>query len=79
MEGEQHMADEDQVQELIDHLTNTPGATDAFRESPADAVEQHGIELTDEQRDKLESEDWSGVSDDDIVDRLSARGTAAWL
>lgn len=73
------MADEDQIQVLIDHLSSDPDHLNEFRASPADVVEQHGIELSDEQRDKLESEDWSDVSDDDIVDRLGVRGAAAWL
>lgn len=73
------MADEDQIQELVDRLSNEPDLCSEFRESPSEVVERHGIELTDEQRAKLEGEDWSDVSDEELVDRLSARGAAAWL
>jgi hypothetical protein len=73
------MADEDQIQNFIDTLSSDPDLLNDFRESPADVIEQHGIELTDEQREKLEAEDWSAVSDDDVIDRLSTRGASAWL
>ena len=46
------MADEDQVQELVDRLSSDSDLRDEFRESPADVVEQAGIELSDEQRDE---------------------------
>ena len=28
---------------------------------------------------KLEGEDWSDVSDDELIERLSTRGAAAWF
>jgi hypothetical protein len=73
------MADEDQIQDFVDRLGNEPALCSEFRESPSEVVERHGIELNDEQRAKLEGEDWSDVSDDELVERLSARGEAAWF
>ncbi len=73
------MADEDQIQDFVDRLSNEPDLCNEFRDTPAEVVERHGIDLTDEQRAKLEGEDWSDVSDDELVERLSARGAAAWL
>jgi hypothetical protein len=73
------MADEDQIQEFIDRLSEDSYLRDEFRESPAEVVERHGIDLTDEQREKIEAEDWSETPDDELVDKLSARGEAAWF
>jgi hypothetical protein len=73
------MADEDQVQEFVEHLSSDSYLRDEFRQSPVDVVERHGIELSDEQREKLEGEDWSDVSDDELIERLSIRGAAAWF
>lgn len=73
------MADEDQVEEFVEQLSSDSYLRDEFRESPADVVERHGIELSDEQRAKLEGEDWSDVSDDELIERLSTRGAAAWF
>ena len=73
------MADDEQVEAFVERLSSESYLRDEFRESPAEVVERFGIELNDEQREKLEGEDWSAVADDDLVERLSARGAAAWL
>jgi hypothetical protein len=71
------MADE-QSQELADRLAEDADLRKQFRESPAEVVEEAGIELDYDHRAKLEGEDWSSVSDDELIERLSGRGWAAW-
>lgn len=73
------MPEEELIQELVERLRSDSDLLEMFRENPAEIVERFGIDLTDEQRDKLEGEDWSGVSDDEVVERLNEGGTAAWL
>lgn len=73
------MADEGQIPELIERLSSDSYLRDEFRQSPVEVVEQAGIELTDEQRELLEGEDWSSVSDDELIERLGQRGTGAFL
>jgi hypothetical protein len=69
---------EEESQDLADRLAEDAELRQQFRESPTDVVEEAGIELDYEQRAKLEAEDWSSISDEELIERLSGRGWAAW-
>ncbi|HUO70903.1 MAG TPA: hypothetical protein VMU39_09010 [Solirubrobacteraceae bacterium] len=69
---------EEESQDLADRLAEDAELRAQFRDSPADVVEEAGIELDYEQRAKLEAEDWSAISDEELIERLSGRGWAAW-
>jgi hypothetical protein len=67
-------------EELVERLTASAELRDEFRRNPDGVVERHGIELTEEQRTTLTSEDWSAVSDEELVARVSAPpGSSAQL
>ena len=70
---------EDKIQELIESLTADSDLRDQFRSDPVEVVERFEVELTEEHRARLEDEDWSEVSDDELIARLSRRGVEAWF
>ncbi len=53
---------------------------DQFRDAPDQVVEQHDIELNDDQRQRLTSEDWASDDDDALIDKVTSNpGIKAWL
>jgi hypothetical protein len=70
---------DDRTQELIESLTSDSELRDEFRSDPVEVVERFEIELSDEHRERLEGEDWSEVSDDELIARVGRRGVEAWF
>jgi hypothetical protein len=73
------MAHEEHFQKLADKLNNDPGLMEEFRESPVEVIERHVTELTEVQQGKVEGGNWSDVSDEEIVERLTPPAHMAWL
>ncbi len=70
---------ERRISALIDGLADDAGLRQEFRADPVGVCERFGLELSDEQRMKLEAEDWEAVSDDELLSRLGGPGTAAYI
>lgn len=67
-------------EELIHNLTNDADLRDRFRQAPDEVVEQHGIELNEDQRRRLKAEDWASSNDEELVSKVSSTpGLHAWL
>jgi hypothetical protein len=65
----------DDVEHLIGRLEGDSEVRDRFRQTPDEVAEEHGIRLSDEQRQHLKGIDWSTVSDNELSARV--RGLAA--
>lgn len=70
---------EDKVQEFIDRLVADAGLRERFRSDPVEAAEQHGIELDDDKRERLSSEDWTAISDEEFQARLRGKDWGFWF
>jgi hypothetical protein len=60
------------VSNLIQSLTTDAALRDRFRQAPDQVVEEHGIELNDEQRQRLTSEDWASHDDATLIDKVTS-------
>jgi hypothetical protein len=56
------MADED-IRGLAERLLVDEDLRERWRQGPADVMQEHGIEVTDEMARKLSLGDWPGKSD----------------
>lgn len=65
--------------ELIENLEKKPELRARFRREPDKVVEEHEITLNDDQRKRLKAEDWSSMSDDDLVSRVRGNSTSRIL
>ena len=70
---------EDNVQELMDRLVAEAELRERFRNDPVEVVEQHGIELDDDHRERLRSEDWTAISDEELQARLRGKDWGFWF
>ena len=69
---------EDQGQDLAERLLEDAELRRQFRDSPVEVVEGAGLELSDEQREKLEGEDWDDVDDYDFNSRFEGTAWMSW-
>jgi hypothetical protein len=56
---------------LIDQLISDPQLRADFRADPEGALTRSGVELSEEQRKALASEDWKQVPDQELGQRVS--------
>lgn len=70
---------EDNVQQLVDRLVADAELRDRFRNEPVVVVEEHGIELDHEHRDRLTGEDWIAISDEEFQVRLRGEDWGFWF
>jgi hypothetical protein len=71
---------EDKLRELIHRLGREAELRERFRRDPVAVVEQHEIELTDDQRERLRGEDGpTRISDEELLRRLGTDDWGFWF
>lgn len=70
---------EDNIQELMDRLVADEELRERFRSDPVEVVERHGIELDDDQRERLRSADLRAVSDEELQARCQSGDWEIWF
>ena len=65
---------EDRIATFVARLMNDDDLRARFRDSPKAVLEEFGIELTPEEEKRLAREDWAGVPDHALIDRLGGGG-----
>ena len=70
---------EDNVQDLIDRLVAEAELRERFRDDPVAVVEEQGIELDDDHRERLRNEDWAEISDEELEARLRGQDWGFWF
>ena len=70
---------EDNVQRLADRLVADAELRERFRSDPVGVVEENDIELDDEHRERLTSENWAAVSDEEVQTRMRGDDAGFWF
>jgi hypothetical protein len=67
------MSEED-IRELQDRLLADEELRERFRQSPHEVLEEHGIELDEDERQRLHDADLPSRSDDELHATLTEKG-----
>ncbi len=67
----------DDIRELEGRLLSDHQLREEFRQTPHDVLERHGIELTDEQSQRLHEADLPSKSHDELRSTLETDGLSA--
>jgi hypothetical protein len=70
---------EEHIQRLVDNLNSNPDVRNRFRSAPADVIEEHGITLTEEQRTRITSNDFSQTTDEELTASVTTASIRRWL
>jgi len=70
--GVRDMSNQEAMGQLADRFMNDAGFREEMRNDPEGAAERSGYELDDEDRQALNSMDWSGT-DEELKERVSKR------
>ena len=67
----------DNIRELQNRLLADDQLREEFRQTPHDVLQRHGIDLTDEQSQRLHAADLSSRSHDELRSTLETDGLSA--
>ena len=68
------MSNQEAMQQLTDRFMNDPEFREQMRQDPEGAAERSGFQLDEEDRQALQSVDWS-LPDEQLKERVSKRGS----
>lgn len=71
------MSNKEAMQQLADRFMNDADFREEMRKDPEGAAERSGYQLDDEDRQALQSVDWSG-SDEELKERVSKGYSIRW-
>jgi hypothetical protein len=66
------MSNQEEMQKLTDRFMNDPDFRERMRQDPEGTAESEGLQLDEEDRQALQSVDWS-LSDEQLKERVSQR------
>ena len=70
------MAD-DHVQAAQDRLLKDDAAVERFKQAPHEVLREHGVELTEEQREKLAAQNLQDLENEAVRHRIRQHGLGA--